>query len=66
MRKHHQKVVKFFYYNKQGRIVEYFIWDRDARDFMIALLESSHKDDIGAVYIMDHEGNVKELDYYND
>jgi hypothetical protein len=66
MYKHYQKVVKFFYYNKHGKIVEYFIWDRDARDFMITLLESSHKYDIGAVYMMDQEGNVKELDYYND
>ncbi len=66
MLKHYRKLVKFFYFNKQGQQVEYFVWDRDARDFMIALMERSHKDDIGTIYMMDSDGVVKELDYYND
>lgn len=66
MLKHYRKVVKFFYFNKQGKKIIYEVWDKDSRDFMISLLESSHKDDIGDIYTIDSEGNEKVLDYYND
>ena len=66
MRKHYKKLVKFFYYNKQGRKIEHFVWDREAEDFAIALLESSYTHDLGIIYREDEAGNTRILDYYDN
>lgn len=66
MRKYYKKIVKYFYFDKQGKKIEHEAWDKESRDLMISLLERSHSDDIGTIYTYDDKGNVKILDYYND
>lgn len=59
------KYVKFSYITKYKQRKVYEVLPHEAKRFAIMLLERSHIENIGEVYIL-HNESWKELDYYND
>lgn len=58
--------INFYYIDKYGKKVEYFIDRSDLKTFKLIILERSRVEQLGDIYMqVDEEGNYIKLDYYN-
>lgn len=60
------KNIILYYYDKFKRKIEFNVHPKDFKDVKTYLLEASHSEDIGDIYMLDEHGNEIMLDYYND